>query len=72
MKGLIPKVILVSVLLVATVVTYGASFHGWFLPKPLNQPVSLRDGSARAKTTGHGFFFIGGRSHAGGGYRGGK
>ena len=46
---------------------------GWLFPRlvpagNLAEPVSLRDGSHR---TGGGNYFLG-RSHAGGGYRGGK
>lgn len=54
-----------------TVWAYGNCFYGWGLPEPLSKPVSLRDGSQRAQTHGHGYYFIG-RSHYGGGYRGGK
>ncbi len=73
MKGLFAKMLAGGVLLGMTVVAYGAAFHGWFLPEPLNKPVSLRDGSPRAQTHGRAFYFIGaGRSHYGGGYRGGK
>ncbi len=70
MKGFGPKLIIIGILAILTVSAYGGAFHGWFLPKPLEKPVSLRDGSVRARTTGHGFYFLG-RSHAGGGYRGG-
>lgn len=71
MKGLISKVLVTSLLLVATVVAYGACFNGWFLPKPLDKPVSLRDGSKQARTHGYGFYFIG-RTHYGGSYGRGK
>jgi hypothetical protein len=54
------------------VAAYGAAFHGWFLPKPFESPVSLREGSTRTGSAGRALFFVGGRSHAGGGYRGGK
>jgi len=71
MKGLAAKLIIVAILVAVTVTAYGGAFYGWFLPKPLEKPVSLRDESVRARTAGHGFYFLG-RSHAGGGYRGGK
>jgi hypothetical protein len=32
----------------------------------------LRDGSPKAHARGYGVYFLGGRSHYGGGYRGGK
>ena len=70
MKALVAKFIIIAVLVGVTITAYGGAFHGWFLPKPLEKPVSLRDESVRARTTGHGFYFLG-RSHAGGGYRGG-
>jgi len=69
LKGLIFKIIITGILLACTVTAYGACFKGWFLPKGLDKPVSIREGS-----TGHGAgygYFIG-RTHAGGGYRGGK
>lgn len=73
MKGLLAKILVAGLLAGATVIAYGASFHGWFLPKPFEKPVSLREGSVRGGTHGHGFiYFLGGRSHHGGGYRGGK
>jgi len=71
MKGLAAKLIIVAILVAVTVTAYGGAFYGWFLPKPLEKPVSLRDESVRARTAGHGFYFLG-RTHAGGGYRGGK
>jgi hypothetical protein len=72
-KGIVAKVLAGGFLLVMTIMAYGAGFHGWFLPEPLKKPVSLRDGSTRARTHGLGFYFIGaGRGHYGGGYRGGK
>lgn len=69
-KGLITKVLIVGMLLASTVTAYGACFYGWFLPKPLEKPVSIREGST-GHGTGHGYYFIG-RTHSGGGYRGGK
>jgi hypothetical protein len=71
MKALVAKLIIIAILAGVTITSYGGAFHGWFLPKPLEKPVSLRDESVRARTTGLGFYFLG-RSHAGGGYRGGK
>jgi len=72
-KGMLEKFLVVALLAGITVVAYGASFHGWFLPRPLEKPVSLREGSVRGGTHGHGFiYFMGGRSHYGGGYRRGK
>jgi len=71
-RSIIPKLVVTAVLAGITVVAYGGAFHGWFLPKPLEKPISLREGSARVGSGGHGFFFMGGRSHSGGGYRGGK
>ena len=70
MKALVAKLIIIAILAGVTITAYGGAFYGWFLPKPLEKPVSLRDESVRARTTGHGFYFLG-RSHAGGGYRGG-
>ncbi len=73
MKNLFAKILASSFLLLMTITAYGACFHGWFLPDPLKKPVSLRDGSTRARSHGRGFYFIGaGRSHYGGGYRGGQ
>lgn len=71
MKGLIAKVVTVSFLLTCTVTAYGACFYGWFLPEPLKKPVSLREGSAKSHH-GYGLYWLGTRSHYGGGYRGGK
>jgi hypothetical protein len=71
-KGLIPKIVAATILLSCTVTAYGACFYGWFLPEPLKKPVSLRDGSARPTSRGYGYYWIGGRSHYGGGYRAGK
>jgi hypothetical protein len=71
MKGLGPKIIIIAILAAVTATAYGGAFYGWFLPKPLEKPVSLRDESVRARTAGHGIYFLG-RTHAGGGYRGGK
>jgi hypothetical protein len=70
-QNLITKVIATGFLVTLTVVAYGGCFKGWFLPKPLASPVSLRDGSTRG-THGRALYFIGGRSHYGGGYSGGK
>ncbi|MFH1113779.1 MAG: hypothetical protein V1792_07645 [Pseudomonadota bacterium] len=73
MKSLLAKIVVSCFLTAMTVTAYGACFHGWFLPDPLKKPVSLRDGSTRNGTHGRVFYFIGGgRSHYGGGYRGGK
>jgi len=68
--GWILKILIIGVLAVSTIGAYGGAFYGWFLPKALDTPVSLRDGSPRPGT--HGRYFTGGRSHVGGGYRGGK
>ena len=70
-RGWITKVLVTAILLTATIVAYGGAFSGWFLPKRLDRPVSLRNGSAKAQARGYGAFFIG-RTHYGGGYRGGK
>jgi len=72
LKNLLAKILVAGFLVVVTVTAYGAAFNGWFLPRQLDKPISLRDGSTRAQTRGYGFFFLGGRSHYGGGYRGGK
>lgn len=72
MKGLFTKILVGGLLLGITVAAYGGSFYGWFLPKPFEKPVSLRDGSNRPGSHGYGYYFLGGRSHYGGGYRGGK
>ena len=71
MTGLIPKIFIIGLLGWVTWMAYGGAFHGRYLPEPLKKPVSLRDGSQRARTHGTGFYFIG-RTHYGGGYRGGK
>jgi hypothetical protein len=72
-QNLVPKIIATGLLLTLTVVAYGGCFKGWFLPKPLASPVSLRDGSTKG-SHGRGLYFLGGfgRSHYGGGYAGGK
>jgi hypothetical protein len=70
--GTVSKILVVSLLLSLTVAAYGGSFRGWFLPEPLKQPVSLRDGSPAARSHGNWVYWVGGRSHYGGGYRGGK
>jgi hypothetical protein len=70
-KGLIGKLLVTSLLVTCTVTAYGACFHGWFLPEPLQKPVSLREGSTR-NARGYGLYWLGARSHSGGGYRGGK
>lgn len=67
MKGIIAKVLVISFLTTMTVVAVGGCFLGWFLPESLKKPVSLRDGSARAR----GMYFVG-RTHYGGGYGAGK
>ena len=73
MKGLFAKILIGSILVGATSLAYGGAFLGWFLPDPLEKPVSLRDGSTRRGTGAGamGYYFLG-RSHYGGGYRGGK
>lgn len=71
MKTIISNILVISALLVVTVAAYGGCYHGWFLSRPLDKPVSLRDGSARVGRTGLAYYFLG-RSHYGGGYRGGK
>jgi hypothetical protein len=72
LKGLISKLLVMSFLTGLTIVAYGACFKGWFLPAELQKPVSLREGSQGPRAAGRGFYFLGGRSHYGGGYRGGK
>jgi len=67
MKGLIPKILVISLLATLTIAAVGGCFYGWFLPEPLKKPVSLRDGSARAR----GMYFVG-RTHYGGGFGAGK
>lgn len=69
----------IGFLIVMTVLTGGtfgafvASAAGWGLPGMLEQPVSIREASVRRRGGGHGpIFFFAGRSHYGGGYRGGK
>jgi len=68
MKAFIAKVLVISVLGVLTIVGVGGAFYGWFLPEPLKKPVSLRDGSARAR----GGMYFAGRTHYGGGFGAGK
>lgn len=72
MRQLLPKFLVPAILVAATVTAYGASFRGWFLPSALSKPVSIREGSARTGARAAGLYFLGGRSHYGGGYRGGK
>ena len=72
MRRIIPRLVVTALLAGFTVAAYGAAFHGWFLPKPFEKPLSLREGSTRTGSGGRALFFIGGRSHYGGGYRGGK
>ncbi|HMK37620.1 MAG TPA: hypothetical protein VK463_21285 [Desulfomonilaceae bacterium] len=72
MKSLVTKVIVTGMLLTLTIGAYGGCFRGWFLPKPLAAPVSLRDGSVRSGSGGRALFFVGGRTHYGGGYSPGK
>jgi len=72
-KGIMAKLAVAAFLVATTVTAYGACFSGWFLPKPLDKPVSLREGSARTGGYHYYPFFLGtGRTHYGGGYRGGK
>lgn len=71
MKAILSKLVVIGVLSALTMAGYGACFHGWFLPKPLDKPVSLRDGSQKARTHGLGYYFLG-RRHYGGGYGRGK
>jgi hypothetical protein len=70
-KGILAKILVISVLVGATSLAYGGAFLGWFLPDPLEKPVSLKEGSTRRGTGALGYYFLG-RSHYGGGYRGGK
>jgi hypothetical protein len=46
-----------------------ASNHGWGIPRPARQPVSIREGSARGATAAAGHYrtryFIGGGMHRG-------
>ncbi len=72
MKAILTKLLVPLVLVVSTVTAYGACFRGWFLPSPLDKAVSIREGSARTGTGARYLYFLGGRSHFGGGYRGGK
>jgi hypothetical protein len=72
LKNLLARILVAGFLITVTVVAYGAAFHGWFLPSRLDKPVSLRDGSPKAQARGYGLYFLGRRSHYGGGYRGGK
>ncbi|MEJ2715994.1 MAG: hypothetical protein P8182_02475 [Deltaproteobacteria bacterium] len=71
MKGILSKLVVIVILAAVTITAYGGCFYGWFLPKPLEKPVSLRDGSTRARTYGYGLYFTG-RRHYGGGYGRGK
>lgn len=71
MKSWLPAIMVSVLLLTATVAAFGGSFYGWFLPKPLKQPVSLREGSASTGGHGRSLYWLG-RTHYGGGYRGGK
>ncbi|MEW6137194.1 MAG: hypothetical protein AB1733_03105 [Thermodesulfobacteriota bacterium] len=73
MSGILTKALIVGVLGLFTVAAIGGSFRGWFLPAELKQPVSLKEGSQRPGSHGRALYFLGaGRSHYGGGYRGGK
>ena len=67
---MLAKVIITSVLLSFTVAGVGGAFYGWFVPKGMKQPVSLRDESGRSTTH---FWYLGsGRTHTGGGPSAGK
>ncbi len=68
MKAIVWHIVVGVILVSTTVAAWGGCYRGWFLPKNLAQPVSLRDGSH----TSHGGYYFFGRSHYGGGYRGGK
>jgi hypothetical protein len=70
MKDLLARLVIPGILLLVTVTAAGAALRGWFLPSDLRKPVSIREGSA---TGGRTAYWLGtGRSHYGGGYRGGK
>jgi len=71
LKGIIAKILVVGLLGSATALAFGGSFKGWYLPEPLKKPVSLREGSQRTGVHPLAYYFLG-RSHYGGGYRGGK
>ena len=70
----------VAVIIIAAVflfITGGAmlaSAAGWGLPTQLDKPVSIREGSIGAPrhAGGRTFLYFDSRSHAGGGFHGGK
>jgi hypothetical protein len=68
----ITRLIVIGLLAAATMIAYGGSFYGWLLPADLKKPVSIREGSQRPGSHGRPLYFLGGRTHYGGGYRGGK
>ena len=57
MRRIIPRLVVTALLAGLTVAAYGAAFHGWFLPKPFEKPVSLREGSTRTGSGGRGVVF---------------
>lgn len=72
--GLIKWVVGLAVFSALTGGAFMASAQGWGLPGLLEEPVSIRQQSA-ARRSGGGpmFLYFGtGRSHYGGGFRGGK
>jgi len=72
MGSYLVKGLVVVLLTTLTVTAYGGCFYGWFLPRPLSQSVSLRDGSTKRGPGMYGYFLGTGRSHYGGGFHGGK
>lgn len=72
------KVIFAGLLALGTVGAWTGSALGWGLTGMMNKPVSIRQESAqRGSRSGRGglyllYFGTMGRSHYGGGYRGGK
>jgi len=68
----------IKLILAATALTavtgagYVASSHGWGLPGLLDEPVSIRQESVAGGKRAQYHYFVGHRSHYGGGLHGGK
>jgi len=68
-------IIIAAIFVFVTGGAFLASAAGWGLPSQLDKPVSIREGSVgeRRHAGGHTFLYFGSsRSHAGGGFHGGK
>jgi hypothetical protein len=65
--------IVITIFAASTFGALVASAAGWGLPGLLEEPVNVREASVRRRSgLGGPIFFYSGRTHYGGGYRGGK